>query len=135
MGKLYLKNRTPDDGGEVTDKTIVDILTTNEVRTSVWAQIKPGRLISDIIGINSVCQGKPIGIGNGFYERGLVDPEAEDTLYLINAERKVLGMMPNNLNLFYDQDKVWDENRYTWEGTFQDILHEFEKVGYSIEEV
>jgi len=117
--------------GEKVNESIVDVLIRNDARTSVWQPKKEGRLIADIIGVNSACQGKPIELANGFYERGFVNPNEESTLYLIDAEKKIIGRFPNNFNLFYDQDKVPDKNEYTWNGTFDEILEEFRKAGYT----
>jgi len=91
-----------------------------------------GRLIQDIIGINNVRQGTPIEIGNGFYERGFVDPINPDLLYLIDAERKIIGIRPDNINIFLDADKVNDMNRFVWDGIVPEILEQFKKAGYEL---
>lgn len=115
-------------------KSIVEILTTNEYRTSVFAPKQIGRIVADVIGVNSVCQGKPISRGDGFYERGFVNPKNEKILYLINAEKKVIGVFSNDFNLFDDQDKVNDKNQYVWHGSFEEIVDEFKKANYKLVE-
>jgi hypothetical protein len=133
--RLYYKSGIFHNREEVTDKTIVDILTDNEVRTSVWAPKNPERILADIIGVNSVSLEGPVKFDNGWYERGIVDPDDESLIYLIDAERKILGAHKPTFFLFYDQDKVRDENRYEWKGTFQEILDEFEIEGYRVERI
>lgn len=113
--------------------SIVNILTRNDAKTSVWAPKKPGRIISDLIGLNSVCQGKPVNLGwHGGYERGFLNPQKEDALYLIDADRKIINCVPNSFNLFYDQDKVMDKNTYIWYRTFEELLEEFKRAGYGV---
>jgi hypothetical protein len=134
-GKLYYKSGIFHNQEEVMDKTIVDVMTDNKVRTSVWAPKSQDKVLADIIGVNSVSYTGPVKMGNGWLERGFVDPDDEILIYLIDAERKILGAHKPTFFLFYDQDKVQDENRYEWRGTFQEILDEFELEGYRLEKV
>lgn len=122
---MFLQNKKVERG-------IVDLLTQEDMRVSVFLPKEPGRLISELIGINSVNFEGPVKLWNGLYERGLWDPAIKNSLYLIDSENKRIVIVPNDINLFYDQDKVSDRNRYTWHGTFDEILREFEIAGYSL---
>jgi len=136
MAKLYF-NSFLRRGEKVTDRDVVDVLTTNKYRTSVWAPRKEGKIILDIIGLNSVSQGVPIEhvvSGKVYDERGFVNPQDESLLYMIDADEKVIWKMPNKTNLFYDQDKVADNNRFVWDGTFQEFIDEFRKRNYVLQE-
>ncbi len=45
MGKLFYQSEIFHDGEEVPGKTIVDVLTDNESRTSVLTTKEPGRIV------------------------------------------------------------------------------------------
>ena len=122
---MFLQNKKVERG-------IVDLLTQENMRVSVFLPKEPGRLISELIGINSVNFEGPVKLWNGLYERGLWDPAIKNSLYLVDSENKRIVIVPNDINLFYDQDKVPDRNRYTWHGTFDEILKEFETAGYKL---
>ena len=118
-----------------TNKDIVDVLTETRFRTAIFGKRHAwGIWVRDPIGINSVCQGIPVNLGNGFYERGFVNLEDDSRLYMIDSEKKIVLCIPNSFNLFYDQDKVKDENKYLWEGKFNEILLDFKERGYKIPE-
>jgi|SRR3989344_1651181 len=134
MGKLYFDGYDlSKKGKEILDRTIVDILTTNKARTSVYAPKEDGRIIPDIIALNSVSQGAPLKLWFGFYERGFVNPKNDEVLYLIDAERKIIGIRPNNINLFLDADKADVlKGRFVWDGTIPEIIEQFKKAGYEL---
>ena len=119
--------------GEPVERGIVEILTDSKARTSIWQPKQDNRIISEIIGINSVSHGKPTKWGNGIYERGFWNPDKMDELYFIDSENQLITVLPVNKNLFYDQDKVSGNNEYVWHGNFEDILNEFRDGGYEIE--
>ncbi len=128
MGRLLTRD------GEPTAKSIVDILTYDFERASVWTNVYPP-IFRNIMGINGVDENGPIYFYGGYHERGLVNPDDSSKAYLIQAEKKVLGVIPNVVNLFTDQDKVLSENRFLWDGSFEEILDEFRKEGYRLENV
>ena len=116
------------------EKNIVDLLTTNEFRTSLlWKENPSEQGFPDIIGINSVCNGKPIRWGKNIYERGLENLK-QRTIYFIDAENKSLYISERHTNLFYDADKVDTGHQFVWEGEFQEILNEFLRRGYQIKD-
>ncbi len=129
MGKLHPLYRPEVE----INKSIVDILTTNEFRTSIWWKEYPKQRFPEIIGLNSVCQGKPVRLSENFYERGLEDSK-NNLLYLIFSEKKILYFLKRRFNLFYDLDKVDSRNQFLWEGSFDEIIKEFQKKDYSIKE-
>ncbi|MGV8152235.1 MAG: hypothetical protein ACP5OG_04070 [Candidatus Nanoarchaeia archaeon] len=113
------------------EKSIVEILTNNWVRTSVYLPKQKGMILPQLIGINSVAEGKPINLG--FYkahERGLFNPKQDDRYYLIDEPAKQIITVENKFDLFYDADKVPDNTKYLWNGSFEDILEEFKNAGY-----
>jgi len=129
--KLTYQSEIFHPKGEIVKEGIVEILTNNDARTSIWTPRRKDVLFPEIIVVNSVCQGKPVKLWEkGLYERGFQDPEKQDTLYLIDNETRIVNCVPNKLSLFYDQDKVRDENRYTWYGTFLEFIEEFRKADY-----
>jgi hypothetical protein len=132
MTSKNLLSKKSAGGEKLADRSIVDILTSDDSRTSVFAPKKEGKVLQSIIGVNSVSQGAPVRIRGKYDERGFVDPEDSRVIYFIDAKCKKIRACPNEMNLFYDADKVNSENQYVWNGTTQEMLDEFKKSGYEI---
>jgi|SRR3989344_287992 len=110
------------------DKTVVEILTTNRNRTLLVEQKQGQR---NILGINSISQGRVVHWQHRLPERGFVNSD-RTLIYMIDAQAKTLTSIAYDQTLFLDADKVSSSGEYEWHGTRQRILEEFEKAGYKI---
>ncbi len=72
MGKIHLPKHL---GYRELGESIVDILTIDEKRTSVWTTQFNGIKNHKPIGINSVTEKGTISFGGDLYERGFINPE------------------------------------------------------------
>ncbi|MDP3966072.1 MAG: hypothetical protein Q8Q04_00900 [archaeon] len=126
MGKLYLPKYL---GSKDAGRGIVEVLTDDKERTSVWTTDLKGIREHKVIGINSVSEDGPVRFCK-YFERGFVNPENGDILYLIDGLPKKVHIVLRNFNLFYDLDKA-SANKFIWTGNFQEIINEFKNYGYS----
>ena len=123
---------TRDIDNSTVDKTVVEVLTATNARTSIYEENKEGKLIPEIIGINSVSRGEVERCMNGLWQRGFSSPENRSQMYFIDADGKTLIMRQPKEDIFMCSDKVSPKNQYTWHGSFEEFLAEFEKAGYTI---
>src|SRR3989344_6845472 len=121
MGKLYLPKYF---GSKEAGRGIVEVLTDNKERTSVWTTDLEGMRNHKIIGINSISEDGPVRLYGDYYERGFVNPDNKGTLYLVDEPGKIVYFGRRSLNLFYDLDKA-SANKFIWIGNFQQIINEF----------
>lgn len=68
---------------------------------------------------------------SSFYRRAL---EFDNVSYFIIPEDKILIAKDKKIsgNFFYDADKIPLENKYVFNGTFEEILREFNFEGYRL---
>ena len=122
------------DSSELEKVSVVDVLTCNDYRTAVYAPKGPEDLLNPFVGINMTLDGKPVLYHNGHIARAFFEPgKHRDSYYLIFADEKTIKHVRARGDITWDQDKVRDNRRYLWNGTFNEILEEFRKAGYTLE--
>ena len=116
--KLYKWVDYPENPKEL---DIVDILTSDE--RSCLQQGKDGETRSF-----AVNYGDRIGDRSPVL-RGF---EADDMLYEIDAEKRMIIIQPKYGQLFYDEDKIPVKTQFVFEGTLDEVLQEFADRGYGV---
>lgn len=126
MIKLYKEIWYPEKKEEITDRSVVDILT-DEERSSLWQGYYDEHRQDynrRLFGINYAHRkGDRSPVLRGF--------EFDGKLYEIDADNKRLIVQAKR-GLFYDADKIPVSNQFVFEGTGNDFIQEFVKAGYKI---
>jgi len=125
--KLYEELWYPEKKIHITDKTIVDILTSNE-RSSIrqgYYDNEFERQETRSFAINYAWRkGDRSPVLRGF--------EFNNKLYEIDSQEKKLLVQPTFGQLFYDEDKI--ENEFVFEESLDKFITEFIKTGYEVKD-